>query len=594
MNNPFTAAAASFAEFRHMEMYNGLPAQLLHHLHPQFLHPGLPFGATGAFRPLVELKTFQTPSAFAPPTKCLKISTSVNDNNEIITSHGTNHSISNMFSPTSQDNRNYPQSHTDSLSPISVSMSPPLGPRSASNDLIQNSSSDLSERNTTISNDGSTNSGTDVKQENLEQQNSDGGPGSESDRNESVNLRLDSVSENQRMFRVEQLYGNNMPENGFNLSTNQHNEYTKSRFMFDQAIGSNKSDNSCCPVCGVCLQSGELESHFLQELERLCKLTCIRNNYERLPPQNINGSGPDHRWEIFERIKNNRQDRLKTKLRKRKADEVCCPICNRGMLRNSDELNVHISQCLRKQRMNNSPNSIQDEDETVDIEGDNSKGYVESSWPEDLRSPKSNSNIHFPRNATPSSTNMSVDHETEGEDGEEEDLIVDADDLRVTTQYSPTHYSSDSEVVQSANSEAQERELLICSPDDAQQSQVNSTVNSSNDEGKSEGSQGQPCDSNVSTSDTGPSSRAQLLKELKAKIRELENNPSTDEEMSAQTDSNYKCLICMENYKNPVISTTCWHVHCEECWLQTLETRKKVCPQCNVVTSSSDLRRIYM
>lgn len=31
-------------------------------------------------------------------------------------------------------------------------------------------------------------------------------------------------------------------------------------------------DPSCCPVCGVTLRSGELDSHFVQELERLYKL----------------------------------------------------------------------------------------------------------------------------------------------------------------------------------------------------------------------------------------------------------------------------------------------------------------------------------
>ncbi|CAG2053280.1 unnamed protein product [Timema podura] len=48
-----------------------------------------------------------------------------------------------------------------------------------------------------------------------------------------------------------------------------------------------------------------------------------------------------------------------------------------------------------------------------------------------------------------------------------------------------------------------------------------------------------------------------------------------------------------ERYKKPVISVCCWHVHCEECWLHTLGA-KKLCPQCNMITSPSDLRRIYM
>nr|CAD7585554.1 unnamed protein product [Timema genevievae] len=49
----------------------------------------------------------------------------------------------------------------------------------------------------------------------------------------------------------------------------------------------------------------------------------------------------------------------------------------------------------------------------------------------------------------------------------------------------------------------------------------------------------------------------------------------------------------IERYKKPVISVCCWHVHCEECWLHTLGA-KKLCPQCNMITSPSDLRRIYM
>ena len=75
----------------------------------------------------------------------------------------------------------------------------------------------------------------------------------------------------------------------------------------------------------------------------------------------------------------------------------------------------------------------------------------------------------------------------------------------------------------------------------------------------------------------------QIVESLKAKIREYEsfikNKP--------------KCLICLDDFKNPVVSICCWHVHCEECWLYTLGCRK-LCPQCNMITSASDLRRIYL
>lgn len=70
LHRPF--AASSFG-LRHMEAYSGIPAHILNHLQPQFLHPGLSLGS-GAFRPLGDLKSFPSPSAFAPP-KCLKIET---------------------------------------------------------------------------------------------------------------------------------------------------------------------------------------------------------------------------------------------------------------------------------------------------------------------------------------------------------------------------------------------------------------------------------------------------------------------------------------------------------------------------------------
>lgn len=76
-----------------------------------------------------------------------------------------------------------------------------------------------------------------------------------------------------------------------------------------------------------------------------------------------------------------------------------------------------------------------------------------------------------------------------------------------------------------------------------------------------------------------------IVEALKNRIRELESRERKNEV--------YKCLICMDRYQTPVISICCWHVHCEQCWLQTLGA-KKLCPQCNMITSPADLRRIYM
>lgn len=74
-----------------------------------------------------------------------------------------------------------------------------------------------------------------------------------------------------------------------------------------------------------------------------------------------------------------------------------------------------------------------------------------------------------------------------------------------------------------------------------------------------------------------------IIEALKEKIREYETIITNKS----------KCLICMDEYRIPVVSICCWHVHCEECWLRTLGARK-LCPQCNMITSPADLRKIYM
>lgn len=51
--------------------------------------------------------------------------------------------------------------------------------------------------------------------------------------------------------------------------------------------------------------------------------------------------------QTFQRIKNNRQGRLRIKIRKRKADDGC-PICIGRPHRTQEELNMHVEQCSRK------------------------------------------------------------------------------------------------------------------------------------------------------------------------------------------------------------------------------------------------------
>ena len=53
------------------------------------------------------------------------------------------------------------------------------------------------------------------------------------------------------------------------------------------------------------------------------------------------------------------------------------------------------------------------------------------------------------------------------------------------------------------------------------------------------------------------------------------------------------CNICLNIYVTPVVATVCWHVHCEQCWLRALGS-KKLCPQCKLIIQPKDLRKIYL
>ncbi|CAG8478795.1 10081_t:CDS:2 [Ambispora gerdemannii] len=74
-----------------------------------------------------------------------------------------------------------------------------------------------------------------------------------------------------------------------------------------------------------------------------------------------------------------------------------------------------------------------------------------------------------------------------------------------------------------------------------------------------------------------------IIESLKIQIRQLK----------VATKGMPRCLICLDAYQTPVTSIVCWHVHCEKCWLQSLGV-KKLCPQCQKITTASDLRRIYL
>lgn len=186
---------------------------------------------------------------------------------------------------------------------------------------------------------------------------------------------------------------------------------------------------------------------------------------------------------------------------------------------------------------------------------------------------------------------------------DDEDLNVDGDDSQV---YGPSQYT-EVDVIPITNDNKKEdsdsmylRNLVIGNHFGTSTTSTTTTSNSLNATGPSTITNTTTLDpdgecnenhkplmdnSNFVASIQFPSdlSSQKIIESLRFKIKELE--------FAMKNKS--KCLICLDEYKIPVVSICCWHVHCEECWLRTLGARK-LCPQCNMITSPTDLRRIYM
>ncbi|XP_033299175.1 E3 ubiquitin-protein ligase Rnf220-like isoform X3 [Bombus bifarius] len=558
---PFSTAASLGYGLHHML-----------HLPPQFLHPldhRLPFGG---FRPL-------GPSAFAPPSKCLKVETG---NGPVtgsgLPSIGSLSSMSNMFSPSSLSSAS--GGAVVSVSGASASIGGVGGvggvgggaSAAAAQEVAPQSPAGSTSRSPTGTGTGSVpNRGTTPEDEDRD---ANATPGSENTER--------STPEEGRPYR------------------------RKKKFP---------SDPSCCPACGVTVRPQELEQHFAQELDRLYKISSAssraRASRSSLPP----GHPQDHphgpmlhapsaadgtphgRWETYKRIKANRQARIRVKNRKRKADEPSCPVCSERLSGTPEELNQHVERCLNKHNNGNPAGQNNLDEEEVDVEGD-AETFEEYEWAGQRRVRATSMLVggFSAAGLATSSSNRSTAGNGGSNQQEEEDvdLVVDGDDA---AEFGAAQYSEADVIAPRMDGtprEQKERDALreaVISPNASNTPHTPHTpeqIGQGLVEVKPEPGTATPLGQNEQDESASTSPRRDgdtpVIEALRGRIRELEA------EMRGQP---FKCLICMEQYKKPVTSVCCWHVHCEQCWLHTLGA-KKLCPQCNMITSPSDLRRIYM
>ncbi|KAM7014338.1 E3 ubiquitin-protein ligase RNF220 isoform X3 [Melozone crissalis] len=341
-----------------------------------------------------------------------------------------------------------------------------------------------------------------------------------------------------------------------------------------------------CPICQVLLRPGELQEHMEQELEKLTQLnisksSLLKDAMAAGTPKSIllsasikrEGDSPtasphssddihhSDRYQTFLRVRANRQTRLNARIGKMKR---------------------------RKQDEGQREGSCMTEDDSVDIENENGNRFEEYEW---CGQKRIRATTLLEGGFRGSGFIMCSGKENPDSDA---DLDVDGDD---TLEYGKPQYT-EADIIPCTGEEpgeAKEREALRgavlnggtpstrITPEFSKWASDEMPSTSNGESSKQETMQ-KTC-KNSDIEKITEDSAVTTFEALKARVRELERQLSRGDR--------YKCLICMDSYTMPLTSIQCWHVHCEECWLRTLGA-KKLCPQCNTITSPGDLRRIYL
>ncbi|XP_073500127.1 E3 ubiquitin-protein ligase RNF220 isoform X2 [Phyllobates terribilis] len=340
-----------------------------------------------------------------------------------------------------------------------------------------------------------------------------------------------------------------------------------------------------CPICQVLLRPGELQEHMEQELEKLIQVNISKNSILKdvMPPgtpksvllsASIKREGESPTASPHSADEIHHSDRYQTFLRVRANRQT--------------RLNARIGKMKRRKQDEGQRETCMNEDDSVDIENENGPRFDEYEW---CGQKRIRATTLLEGGFRGSGFIMCSSKETHDSDA---DLDVDGDD---TLEYGKAQYT-EADVIPCTGEEpgeAKEREALRGAVLNGGTPSTRITTEFSkwsNDEMPStsngENSKQEAMQKTCKNSDIDKiteQSAVTTFEALKARIRELERQLSRGDR--------YKCLICMDSYTMPLTSIQCWHVHCEECWLRTLGA-KKLCPQCNTITSPGDLRRVYL
>ncbi|XP_005178218.1 E3 ubiquitin-protein ligase RNF220 [Musca domestica] len=411
-----------------------------------------------------------------------------------------------------------------------------------------------------------------------------------------------------------------------------------------------------CPNCDKKLLPHEVAGHVNEEMQRLKQtlpittrttMVALRAASEELfdrDEESTTSSGNDggttttserrKPWSVFQRVQRNRQSRMRRNRKRPVLPEHPCPVCNVSFPQ--DEIQQHAEECLR--RSNRTANGRSNSDDHSSNEDDpTGEEYEEYEWAGQKRIRVSSllqggyAAIGIGQTITNGSSAGGSSNRLNGQsaaaDDDEEDLNVDEDDTHIygPSQYAendviPSHIMDEDEsdvtsymrrlITAGTSQTCTARTTNTTTTDSLQHLNSSSAILKNNNDisidnllptaitsttpsilstaslTSATSSASSPA-VDLLKNDQEPKTPAQyqqIIDSLKAKLRHYEQQ---------YIPGKYKCLICLDDYRNPAISVACWHVHCEQCWLRSLGARK-LCPQCNLITTPKDLRRIYM
>ncbi|CAH0730886.1 unnamed protein product, partial [Brenthis ino] len=355
----------------------------------------------------------------------------------------------------------------------------------------------------------------------------------------------------------------------FNMEANSNStQNTNFSTVFDENVILNcvrnrkkVSELPNCPVCSCTIRQGELETHLSLEVERLNKLSSgskrkisinspgssnpMPSSSSTVDPEEVDVSGCLGS-DVYQRVHTNRLKRLRSRRRSPPPQQGECPVCNATLP--VTRLQRHALRCLKRTGAEVDEDVPDSSSEgSIDVENDEPSSFgAEYQWCGQWRV-----RATALRDAAVPGVcvrRASTDHA----------LVVDGDEdaeLYGPPQYSPSRIAPDADIA------VEEDEM------DVQESKVSEERE------------------DVKPNGIVEASAETRIQALKAKIKDLERKQNSSLEA--------KCLICLGPYMSPAVSIQCWHVYCEVCWLQSLRA-KKICPQCNAITTTDHLRRIYM